>query len=117
MKKLGIAFIFFTLCVIHSSASFAQSNRGFPWDGTITINGDTVQGNITINEDSIIAEAGKFSDSIQGELKGLTLPYFSNTPSKDYLSKDGERYYMEIVPPTMKGKEIDHSDVGLLGGK
>src|SRR5450755_4658294 len=111
MKKLSISLFIFTLCVLISSASFAQTNWALPWNGMITINGDTIHSNITINEDSIIAGARKFSDSIQNELKGLTLPYFSSEPSKDYLSKDGERYFMEIVPPTMKGKEIDHSDV------
>jgi len=122
MKKLSIAVFFFTLCILISSASFGQSTRKFSVQGsdngksTITINGETYYGNISINGDSLFGEGSILPDSIQGELKGLTLPDFSNAPSKHYLSKDGERYYMDIVPPTKKGKKVDDSNIWLLGG-
>jgi hypothetical protein len=124
MKKPGIAFIFFTLCVIYSSASFGQASRTFSVQGstnnknTIIINGDTLgdPGTVTINGNTD-GEMNLIPDSIQGELKDFSLPDFSSKPSTNYLSKDGKRYYMDIVPPAIKGNGIDHSDVWLLGGK
>jgi len=115
MKKLGIAFIFFTLCILTSSASFGQVNRGFLSDGSITVNGGTLHnhGNVTINGDTYDGEVNILTDSTLKRLKRLH-PSESNS-SKHYLSKNGENYYMEIVPPDMKGKKVDHSNIWLLG--
>ncbi|HZK76820.1 MAG TPA: hypothetical protein VFD13_07925 [Candidatus Kapabacteria bacterium] len=52
-------------------------------------------------------------DSALRGLKELIAP----APSKHYFEKDGRHYYLDIVPPTMKSKEVDHSKVWLLGAK
>jgi hypothetical protein len=115
MKKLGIAFLFFTLCVIISSASFGQSSLKTPWDGTISINGDVHlnHGTVSINGDSIVVEGSAIPDSTFKKLKRLHRA--EQNSSNHYLSKDGENYYMEIVPPALKGKKVDDSNIWLLG--
>jgi len=117
MKKLNISLLFFTLSIFISTACFGQSHHKFHWPNNITINGDSLLANIGINADSIVAEGKILSDSLLSGLSGLNLPEYSNRHSKHYLKKDGEHYYMKIVPPAIKGKEIDHSDVWLLGAK
>src|ERR1017187_2073628 len=116
MTKLGITLFFFTLCILQTPAGFAQATKTTPWQGTITINGEILQNphNITINGDTISGEVSILSDSTLKGWNGFIPPNSMIGPLKHYLSKDGERYYMEIVPPATKGKQVDHSDVWLL---
>ncbi len=62
-----------------------------------------------------IASTG-FAHSGSGSLSRLRtiIPHHLKAPSKYYYEKDGERYYIDNVPPTVKGKRIDHSKVWLL---
>jgi hypothetical protein len=117
MKKLGIPIFFFTLCILISSASFAQAKKTTPWQGTITLNGEILQnpGNIIINGDTISGDVAILPDSSLKSWNGFISPKPMSGLSKHYLSKDGERYYIEIVPPALKGKRVDDSNIWLLG--
>jgi hypothetical protein len=114
MLKLGISLLFFTLLAespFVSSKTFAQA---------------VIQGTVSIDnhsEDSIgnnyhggfLQTHGHTTivDSVLRGLKGLIAP----APSEHYFEKDGRHYYLEVVPPVIKGKEVDHSKVWLLGAK
>jgi hypothetical protein len=109
MQKLGIPIFFFTIVVasfLLTSPIFAQAPKEFSWQRIIPDSllhfGDSMVAHGVIPE-------GKLKD-----LRNFKLPDLSNGPSKHYFSKDGERYYLDIIPPVMKGKEVDHSGVWLL---
>lgn len=107
MLKLGIPLLFFTLCLAFTSSIHAQTHI----DGL---------GHIQINIDSLLKgqdfdiDRG-FADSLSRSWKNFVPA--PNPSSKHYYSREDKRYYIDIVPPAIKGKEIDHSGVWLLGGK
>ncbi len=124
MKKFSILLLFFTLCISCASIVLGQPSRklinvdslvklgtvSIKNDGITTLNGDTISGTIG----PIIVGGGKSPTlnafpngriSISGEL---------TKPTRHYYEKDGERYYIESVPPTQKGKRADDSNVWLL---
>lgn len=55
---------------------------------------------------------GLHFDSTLKELKKFQ---WRNPPSfRHYFPKDGERYYLDIIPPHRKGTQLDHSKIWLL---
>ena len=79
-------------------------------NGIITLNGDTLpfaSGSIRIDEGQI----PNFESDPQIR---ITISGDPTRSTSHYYEKDGERYYIENVPPTLKGKRIDDSNVWLL---
>ncbi len=116
MKMSCILFFAITLTVssvFNSNVSVAQWYGSGRIDSLIR-NGDSQIVNGQILADSMVGNAKNLSDSILDGLRALNLHAFTNRQSKQYFSKDGQRYFIDIVPPPFKGKEVDHSDVWLL---
>jgi hypothetical protein len=124
MKKYSVLPLFFTLCIFITSSALGQSNRDFLNAdsllklGTVSINNDGV---FTLNGDTILQRIEPFTihgsinaDSMIIGGNGIIIPDNSSPSTRHYYEKGGERYYIENVPPTIKGKEIDHSNVWLL---
>ncbi|MFI5201422.1 MAG: hypothetical protein ACHQNE_03455 [Candidatus Kapaibacterium sp.] len=110
MQKLGISLLFFTLSLIVTSSGFAQSSNEYSWRGTIKPDSLVHLGD-SIMVNGIIPE-GKLK-----QFRNFQFPNLSNGPSKHYFTKNGERYYIDIIPPALKGTRVDSSDVWLLKAK
>ncbi len=106
MQKLGILLLFFTLCFFITSSALAQAPKEFSWQGI-------VPDSLLHFGDSIIAH-GVIPKGKRKEFRNFRLPDFSNVPSQHYFSKNGERYYLNIIPPKQKGTRVDSSGVWLL---
>ena len=127
MKMFNVIIPFFTLCVLDASPGFAQSSRGFlnadsllahgtfsiNSDGTLTLNGDTIRDGI----EPLTLHGNLDMDSLITGSNGIITPDNPGSSSLHYFFKDDKRYYIENVPPTIKGKRIDDSNVWLLGAK
>ncbi|HET6400496.1 MAG TPA: hypothetical protein VFH95_03770 [Candidatus Kapabacteria bacterium] len=112
MQKLGISLLFFMLAVASfflTSPIFAQAPKEFLWQGIIP-------DSLLHFGDSIVAH-GIIPEGKLKDLRNFKLPSLSNSPSRRYFSKNGERYYIDILPPEQKGKRVDSSDVWLLRAK
>jgi hypothetical protein len=132
MKKFSILLLFFTLCIFHSSTIFGQRVREYSKDGALikdtilmhrtvhnnrngimTLNGDTISGTIG----SITIDGGRIPDFESIPDNRIIISGELTKPTRHYYEKDGERYYIESVPPTQKGKRIDDSNVWLLNNE
>ena len=112
MQKRGISLFFFTLATASfflTSPIFAQASKEFSWQGIIP-------DSLLHFGDSIIAH-GVIPEGKLKDLRNFKLPDLSNGPSRHYFSKNGERYYIDILPPEQKGKRVDSSKVWLLSAK
>src|SRR5207244_720953 len=99
MLKLGISLLFFTLSLLISSSSFAQAETDLR--GSININVDSLFHGLNGELNGII------TDSTLNQWRGI-LPDLQKQPSKHYVEKDDRRYYIDIIPPGKKAKEVDH---------
>lgn len=112
MQKLGISLLFFTLAMASfflTSPIFAQASKDFSWQGIIP-------DSALHFGDSIVAH-GIIPEGRLKDLRNFKLPDLSNGSSKHYFSKNGERYYLDIIPPALKGTRVDSSYVWLLKAK
>src|SRR5206468_2289439 len=105
MLKLGILLLFFTPSLFISSSSFAQAETD-------------LRGSINLNVDSLLHGlngeiTGIITDSALKQWRGI-LPDFQKQPSKHYVEKGDRRYYLDIIPPKSKAKEVDHTKIWLL---
>ena len=130
MKKYSVLLLFFTLCIFQTSTVFGQRIRQYSMDersivkdtllkhgtvsmnsnGIMTLNGDTLHGMIG----SLHLGEGRIPDSNEVPVGRIIISGNSSKSTRHYYEKDGERYYIENVPPTLKGKRIDDSNVWLL---
>ncbi len=122
MKTLAI-FFFFTIAAtfLLQTTLHAQSYGGSMFgDSTFTINS-----NDSIGSGVIIGSTGRnfgFGhndsqrlDSLMVDLRGLRSFNLSRKDAMPrYKGNSEDRYYLNIVPPTQKGKRIDHSNIWLL---
>ena len=109
MKNLGISLFFFMLAVASffpTSPILAQASKELSWQGTIP-------DSLLHFGDSIVAH-GVIPDGKLKNLRNFKFPDLSNGPSNHYFSKNGERYYIDILPPKQKGERLDSSYVWLL---
>jgi hypothetical protein len=114
MKKISITIFlsaFTAFVMFPSSRVFAQ--KSLPqWRDSL--------GEVLIQLDSGLFALKRGDLDLKGlhfdsTLKGLRKLQGSKTPlSRHYFSKNDKRYYIENVPPTLKGKRIDDSNVWLL---
>jgi hypothetical protein len=131
MKTLGISTFLLTLSFLIASTGFAQPNgdvfrRGFLNSDSILGSGIIANdnGTLAIDSDSLVGMLGSITihggpneDSKLFGPNGIIVPEPSGSSLKHYFKKDDKRYYIDNVPPTQKGKEIDHTHVWLLGDK
>ncbi len=91
IQNLGIENLLGSLQHIRAPAPKAAADAiSIRWDG------DTIRGQFKIPMDSIPG-------------------YVGSMPSqKHYFSKNGQHYFMNILPPVQKGHEVDHSKIWLL---
>ncbi len=125
MKKYSVLLLFFfVLCVFITSSAIGQSSRdlinidSLVKSGMVSINSEGV---LTLNNDTIFSRIQPFTihgstnlDSMVFGHNGIIIPDNSSSPSLHYYPKGDKRYYIENVPPKLKGKEIDHSNIWLL---
>jgi hypothetical protein len=125
MKKTRTAFFFFiftTSSLVVASSCIAQSIAGqvFIGKGGITAGKD---GQITISGDSIVlGKHGEISVYGNNPLYPGSLPFQWNRipePRDSMPTSHGDankHYYLDVIPPTQKAKQVDHSNVWLLNG-
>lgn len=66
------------------------------------------------NGGSIRIGGGRIPDSNDVPIGRIIISGNSSKSTRHYYKKDGARYYIENVTPTLKGKRIDDSNVWLL---
>ncbi|HEY3876092.1 MAG TPA: hypothetical protein VGM92_11490 [Candidatus Kapabacteria bacterium] len=128
MQKTAILFFFFAFTAIMLLAMSAMAQSNGDNSSGVSIGADSISidsnGNVTIHGDagplgeSHLAVPKKDRhrlDSLLGNVRANPfIQHFHPNGSDYYYPRDHDRYYMDIVPPSQKGKRIDHTKIWLL---